>query len=153
MSNSAQTYMCTGGEYPGLLCPLVSRWSNEPLISSWADCNRVGGLPPSSPGGLTPNIPGGLPPVSPEGSPPRRPWQLPPIGPVEPLFMRPGVPSKGKEVSARAACKKKEEDEYWKVKKMIADERQIGKIEENGTLKEEMFYTRAEVRWGRNHVH
>lgn len=109
---SEGTYMCTGGEYPGLLCPLVSRWSSEPLSSSWADCNRVGGLPlsvpgglpPSSPGGLPPNSPGGLPPIRPDGSPPRRPWQLPPI--VELLFMRPGVPSKGREVSARAACRR-----------------------------------------------
>lgn len=111
---SEGTYMCTGGEYPGLLCPLVSRWSSEPLSSSWAECNRVGGLPlsvpgglpPSSPGGLPPNSPGGLPPIRPDGSPPRRPWQLPPIGPVEPLFMRPGVPSNGREVSARAACRR-----------------------------------------------
>lgn len=110
---SEGTYMWTGGEYPGLLCPLVSRWSSEPLNSSWADCIRVGGLPlsvpgglpPSSPGGLPPNSPGGLPPIRPDASPPRRPWQLPPIGPVEPLFMRPGVPSKGREVSARAACR------------------------------------------------
>lgn len=98
------THMCTGGEYPGLLCPLVSRWSSVPLSSSWADCNRDGGLPLSVPGGLPPKSPGGLPPVRPDGSPPRRPWQLPPIGPVEPLFMRPGVPSRGREVSARAAC-------------------------------------------------
>lgn len=111
---SEGTYMCDGGEYPGLLCPLVSRWSSEPLSSSWADCIRVGGLPlsipgglpPSSPGGLPPNSPGGLPPIRPDASPPRRPWQLPPIGPVQPLFMRPGVPSKGREVSARAACRR-----------------------------------------------
>ncbi len=111
----AVTHMCAGGEYPGLLCPLVSRWSSEPLSSSWPDCIRVGGLPlsvpgglpPSRPGGLPPSSPGGLPPIRPDGSPPRRPWQLPPIGPVE-LFMRPGVPSKGREVSARAAWKKGE---------------------------------------------
>lgn len=111
--------MCTGGEYRGLPCPLVSRWSSEPLRPSWAECNRVGGLPlslpgglppispgglpPKSPGGLAPNSPGGLPPVRMDGSPPRRPWQLPPI--VEPLVIRPGVPSKGREVSARAACR------------------------------------------------
>lgn len=108
---SCRTHMCTGGEYPGLLCPLVSRWSSEPLSSSWADCIRLGGLPlsvpgglpPISPGGLPPKSPGGLPPIRPDGSPPRRPWQLPPI---EPLFMRPGVPSKGREVSARAACRR-----------------------------------------------
>lgn len=108
------THMCTGGEYPGLPCPLVSRWSSEPLRSSWADCIRIeglplsipGGLPPSRPGGLPPNSPGGLPPIRPDASPPRRPWLLPPIGPVEPLFMRPGVPSKGREVSARAACRR-----------------------------------------------
>lgn len=107
--------MCTGGEYLGLLCPLVSRWSTEPLRSSWADCSSMGGLPlsvtggliPSNPGGLPPNWPGGLPAVSPDGSPPRRPWQVPPIGPVAPLPMSPGVPSKGKEVSARAACGRK----------------------------------------------
>lgn len=124
-----RTHMCADGEYPGLPCPLVSRWSREPLSSSWLDCNKPGepplsvpgGLPPSKPGGLPPNIPGGLPPNIPgglppnipgglppstDGSPPRRPWQLPPIGPAA-LLMRPGLPSKGREVSARAACGRK----------------------------------------------
>lgn len=95
--------MCADGEYPGLPCPLVSKWSRDPFSSSWADCISIGGLPLSMPGGLPPSRPGGLPPSRPDASPPRRPWQLPPIGPVEPLFMRPGVPSKGREVSARAA--------------------------------------------------
>lgn len=111
-------YMCTGGEYPGLLCPLVSRWSSEPLSSSWAECNMMGGLPlsvpggliPSKPGGLPPKSPGGLPPVGMDGSPPRRPWQFPPIGPAA-LLMSPGVPSRGREVSAKAACKENDKRE------------------------------------------
>lgn len=59
---------------------------------------------PSRPGGLPPSSPGGLPPIRLEASPPSRPWGLPPIGPAE-LPIRPGVPSRGREVSARAACR------------------------------------------------
>ncbi len=73
------THSCVCGEYPGLLCPLVSRWSSVPLRSSCVvPCNRPVGLPHISPGGLAPIIP-------------------------DALFIKPGLPSNGKEVSANAA--------------------------------------------------
>ncbi len=84
-------YMCMWthswicGEYPGLLCPLVSRWSSVQLRSSCVvPCNRPFGLPLISPGGLAPIIP-------------------------DMLFIKPGLPSNGKEVSANAAYERKRE--------------------------------------------
>ncbi len=84
-------YMCMWthswicGEYPGLLCPLVSRWSSVQLRSSCVvPCNRPFGLPLISPGGLAPIMP-------------------------DMLFIKPGLPSNGKEVSANAAYERKRE--------------------------------------------
>lgn len=79
------THSWVCGEYPGLLCPLVSRWSSVPLRSSCVvPCNRPVGLPHISPGGLAPIIP-------------------------DALFIKPGLPSNGKEVSANAAYERKRE--------------------------------------------
>lgn len=79
------TYSWVCGEYPGLLCPLVSRWSSVPLRSSCVvPCNRPVGLPLISPWGLAPIIP-------------------------DALFIKPGLPSNGKEVSANAAYERKRE--------------------------------------------